>query len=91
MLLRSASLALAASLALGAPVASAATPAPAAAEHVNVTTPARPAASPTDSARYAQREQQDHKVANYQGGASVLIIGSSGAVIVVLLLLLILV
>lgn len=89
MLLRPASLALVAGLALGAPAVSAAPEQPVAAEHVTV--PSQPAQSAQDSARYAQREQQDHKVADYQGGASVLIIGSSGAIIVVLLLLLILV
>ena len=89
MLLRHASLALAAGLALGVPAASAATDTPVAAEHVTV--PTQPSASPQDSATYAQRQAQDHKVADYQGGASVLIVGSSGAILVVLILLLILV
>ena len=82
MLLRN--LALATTLAIGAPaVAYAAPEAPAAVETVK--TPA-PAASHSDAASYAQREKQDHKAANFQGG-DVIVIGISGAAIIVLLLL----
>ena len=88
MLLRHASLALAAGLALGVPAAAAAPDTtPVAAEHVT----APVTASSQDSAGYAQREQKDHKVADYQGGDVVLITASGGAIIVLLLLLLILV
>jgi hypothetical protein len=88
MLLRHASLALAAALAFGVPAASAAPDTPVAAEHVSApTTPA--AADAQDSTSYAQREQQDHKVADYQGG-NVVVIGASGGAIIVLLLLVLL-
>lgn len=90
MLLRPASLALAAGLALGAPASIAmADNAPVAAEHVQA--PAQPTSSTQDATRYAQREQQDQKAANYKGGDLVVVGASGGAILVVLLLLLILV
>jgi len=51
-----------------------------------------PAAAPapaatSDSSRYAQREKQDKKVADYEGG-SVIVIGASGTVLLALLILL---
>lgn len=85
MLIRPASLALAACMALGAPIAMATPDQPVAAEHV--TAPSQPAPSQQDASRYAQREQKDQKVADYQGG-DVLIVGASGAAILVVLLLL---
>jgi hypothetical protein len=82
MLLRN--LAIASTLALGAPaVAYAAPEAPAAVEVVKTKAPA-PAA---DSHNYAQREAQDQKAANFQGG-DLLIVGISGGAIIVLLFLL---
>lgn len=88
MLLRPASLALAAGLALGAPAALADTITPIAAEHVAA--PTAPVASQGDATRYAAREQQDQKAADYQGGSLVVVGISGGALIVILLLLLIL-
>ena len=84
MLLRN--LALATTLAVGAPaVAFADSQAPVAAETVKVQTPAK--ASASDAANYAQREKQDQKAANFQGG-DVLVVGISGGAIIVLILLL---
>ncbi|HET9625527.1 MAG TPA: hypothetical protein VFP84_29370 [Kofleriaceae bacterium] len=56
---------------------------------------ASPAAAParataSDSASYAQREQKDTKVANYEGG-SVVVVGISGGALIVLLLILLLI
>ena len=85
MLLKPVSLALAAGLALGAPMAMASPEQPVAAEHV--TAPSAPVTSQQDASRYAQREQKDQKVADYQGG-DVLIVGASGAALLVVLLLL---
>lgn len=82
MLLRN--LALASTLALGAPaIAYAAPDAPAVVQTVKVKTPA-PAA---DSHNYAQREKQDQKAADFQGG-DLLVIGISGGALIVLLFLL---
>lgn len=82
MLLRN--LALASTLALGAPAMAYAAPeAPAAVETVKVKTPA-PAA---DSHNYAEREKQDQKTADFQGG-DLLVIGISGGALIVLLFLL---
>lgn len=47
-------------------------------------------AAKADASSYAQREQRDHQVQNYQGG-SVIVIGASGAALLVLLLVLVLV
>ncbi|MBC7974730.1 MAG: hypothetical protein H7138_07055, partial [Myxococcales bacterium] len=52
------------------------------------TTPTAPVpAAPGDASGYAQREQQDKQVANYEGGSTV-VIGISGGALVVLLLIL---
>jgi hypothetical protein len=83
MLLRN--LALATTLAVAAPaVAYAAPEAPAAVETVTVKAPQ---ASPSDAKGYADREKQDQKAADFQGG-DVLVVGISGGAILVLLLLL---
>ena len=86
MLLRTASVAIAAALA-GAPAVALAGPEiPVAAEHTSArTTPAQ--APQQESQNYAAREQQNQKVADYQGG-SLVVVGVSGTAIVVLLLLL---
>jgi hypothetical protein len=89
MLIRPASLALAAGLALGVPAASATPDQPVAAEHVSAPVKA-PQQSQDDASQYAQREQHNKQAAQYQGG-DVLIVGVSGAAIVLLLLLLILI
>ena len=90
MLLRASTLALAAGLAFGAPAVAAADTAPVAAEHVSVPM-SKPAPAPaSDAARYADREQQDQKAANYEGGSVVIVGISGGAILVLLLLLLIL-
>ena len=82
MLLRN--LAIASALAGGAPAVAAAAPeAPVAVETVKVQAPK---AAP-DSTNYAQREAQDKKTADYQGG-DVLVIGITGGALVVLLFLL---
>jgi len=82
MLLRN--LALVSTLALGAPaVAYAAPEAPAAVEVVKTQTPAPQA----DTHNYAQRETQNKKAADFQGG-DLLIVGVSGGAIIVLLFLL---
>lgn len=88
-MIRPASLAVFTALALGAPAAAMAAPdQPVAAqvEHVNAPTQA----SAQDTAQYAQRDQQDKQVQNYQGG-NVVVIGISGTALVVLLLILLLV
>ena len=83
MLLRN--LALATTLAVGAPAAAFAAPeAPAAVETMKVKAPL---ASQSDSTNYAEREKQDQKAADFQGG-DVLVVGISGGAILVLLLLL---
>lgn len=89
MLLRPASLALAAAIGVAAPVAAYADNAPVAAEHVKA--PAQPAASAQDSHNYAQREAQDQKAADYKGGDLLIVGASGGAILVILLLLLILI
>jgi hypothetical protein len=82
MLLRN--IALASALAVGAPAVAAAAPeAPAAVETVKVQAPK----AATDSTNYAQREAQDKKAADFQGG-DVLVIGITGGALVVLLFLL---
>jgi predicted kinase len=82
MLLRK--LALATTLAVGAPAVAFAAEPPAAVETVQVQAPK---ASPSDSHTYAQREKQDQKAAQFQGG-DLLIVGISGGAILVLLFLL---
>ena len=87
-MLRPASLALASVLALGAPsVAMAAPSAPIA--HVEKVAAPAPAAQ-SDATSYADRETKDQKVADYQGGNTVVIAMSGGAFVVLLLLLLLL-
>ena len=88
MLLRN--LALATTLAVGAPaVAYAAPEAPAAVQTVSVNV--APKASTSDATSYAQREKQDQKAADFQGGDLVVVGISGGAILVLLILLLILV
>ena len=77
-------LALVTTLAVGAPTIALAADPPTAAETVKVQAP-KPA--PAESTNYAQREQQDQKAAQFQGG-DVLVIGISGGAILVLLFLL---
>jgi hypothetical protein len=87
MLLRN--LALATSLVVGAPAAAFAAPqAPALVEAVQIKAPQ---ASESDASSYAEREKQDHKAADFQGGDVVVVGVSGGAIIVLLVLLLILV
>jgi hypothetical protein len=86
MLLRN--LALASSLALAAAPAAVYADAPAAAETVQLKAPKT---SSTDAKSYADREQQEPKAAEFQGGDVVVIGVSGGALIVLLFLLLILV
>lgn len=89
---RPASLGFVAALALATPALASAAPQHDVAAQVtasaNVTAPS--AAASTESSSYAQRERNDAKVADYEGG-SVVIIGASGAAVVVLLLVLLLV
>lgn len=87
MLLRTASLVLASSLALGAPAAYAAPEVPVAAQTVKAKAPQQ---NPSDASGYAEREKQDTKTAEFQGGDMVVIGVSGGAILVLLLLLLIL-
>ena len=90
MLLRN--LALATTLAIGAPAVAFAAPsdAPAAVQTVSVKA-APKAASTSDATSYAQREKQDQKAADFQGGDLVVVGISGGAILVLLILLLILV
>jgi hypothetical protein len=86
MKIRTASMALMAGLTLAAPTAAFAAPQASIVETVKTDK-----AAPTQSADYAQREAQDQKVANYEGGAgSVVVVMSGGALVVLLLLLLLL-
>ncbi len=87
MLLRN--LALATSLAIAAAPAAVYADAPAAVETVQVKAPL--ASSTADAKSYADREQQEPKAADFQGGDLVVIGVSGGALIVLLFLLLILV
>ena len=84
MLLRN--LAIASTLAIGTPAMAYAAEGPAAVEVVK--TPAQTQAPKADSHNnYAQREAQDKKAADFQGG-DLLIVGISGGAIIVLLFLL---
>jgi uncharacterized low-complexity protein len=83
MLLRN--LAIASTLAIAAPAVAYAAEAPAAVEVVKTDAAAPKAAA--DSHNYAQREAQDQKTADFQGG-DLLIVGISGGAIIVLLFLL---
>ena len=87
MLLRTTSLAIATSLALAAPTAYAAPDVPVATHAVKVKAPQQ---NQADANGYAEREKQDTKTAEFQGGDMVVIGISGGAILVLLLLLLIL-
>jgi len=90
MLLRN--LALATTLAVGAPAVAFAADAPATVQTVQtVSVKVAPKASTSDATSYAQREKQDQKAANFQGGDLVVVGISGGAILVLLILLLILV
>jgi hypothetical protein len=86
MLFRTAAVLFASSVALGAPAAYAAPEAPVAAHTVTVKAPQ---AAPNASS-YAEREQQDPRAAEFQGGDTVVVGISGGAILVLLVLLLIL-
>jgi hypothetical protein len=62
---------------------------PIAAQVASSTTAPAPAPQ-QDAASYADREQQNTQVANYEGGSTVVIGISGGALVVILLLLLLL-
>jgi hypothetical protein len=82
-----------ASFALITGLATAAAPTIAAAERapiVQVEKTQAPAQATTETDSYAQREQQDKKVADYRGGNTVVIAMSGGAFVVLLFLLLLL-
>jgi len=88
MLLRN--LALATTLAVGAPAVAFAAEAPAVVQTAQ-TVKVAPKASTSDATSYAQREKQDQKAADFQGGDLVVVGISGGAILVLLILLLILV
>lgn len=91
-MIRPATLGLLSALALATPTIANAAPSTEVAAHVTTSeAPSAPIkASSTDASGYAQREQQDKKVANYEGG-SVVVVGVSGGALVVLLLILLLI
>jgi hypothetical protein len=80
------SLALLAGLA-GAPAVALADSKPVAAQVVKAEAPV--AASSQDATDYAQREAQDKKAADFQGGNTVIVMSGTALVVLVLLLLLI--
>ena len=86
MSIRTASFALIAGLTLAAPAAALADPKPVAAQ-VEKTAPAP--AQQQDAAQYADREQTNKQVADYEGGQ--VIVYLSGAALVALILLLLLI
>jgi hypothetical protein len=89
-MIRPATLGFVSALALATPaLASAAPTRPVAAQVTRAPSALAPAAA-ADTSGYAQREQQDKQVANYEGG-SVVVIGISGGALVVLLLILLLI
>jgi hypothetical protein len=88
MSIRTASFALIAGLTLAAPATAFATPTEPAVVQVEKTTAPAPAPQ-QDTQSYADREQADKKVADYEGGQ--VVIYMSGAVLVALILLLILI
>jgi len=89
-MIRPATLGFITALALATPaIASAAPTRPIAAQVTSAPSAPAPAAA-ADTSGYAQREQQDKQVANYEGG-SVVVIGISGGALVVLLLILLLI
>ena len=81
------SIALATALAAAVPAVALADNAPVATQVEKTVAPQ--ATASTDASRYAQREQQDQKVADYQGGSTVVIAMSGGALVLLLFLLLI--
>ena len=87
-MIRTASMALMAGLTLAAPAAAYAAPQVTVAEVQKTTAPAP--AQQTDASNYADREAQNQKVANYEGGNTVVIAMSGGAFIILLFLLLLL-
>jgi hypothetical protein len=87
MSIRTASFALIAGLTLAAPATALATPTEPAIAQVEKTTAPAPAQQ-SETATYAEREQADKKVANYEGGQ--VVVYFSGAALVALILLLIL-
>jgi hypothetical protein len=88
-MIRTATLGLLAALTLAAPAAAFAAPQRPIATQVT-TAPAPVKATATDTSSYAQREQQEPQVANYEGG-SVIVVGISGGALIVLLLILLLI
>ena len=88
MSIRSASFALLAGLTLAAPATAFAAPTQPVAVQVEKTTSPAPAQQ-QDTQGYAEREQADQKVANYEGGQ--VVVYMSGAALVALILLLILI
>jgi hypothetical protein len=88
MSIYTASFALLAGLTLAAPATAFAAPPEPVAQVENKTTAPAPA-QPQDTQSYADREQADKKVADYEGGQ--VVIYFSGAALVVLILLLILI
>lgn len=91
-MIRPATIGLITALALGAPAIASAAPTREVAAPV-ATSEAMPMPAPapaSEATNYAQRQQHDQQVANYEGGSTI-IIGASGAALVVLLLVLLLV
>jgi hypothetical protein len=78
--------ALVAGLALATPAAALAAPT----TEIVETTQAPARAQPVETSSYAQREARDQKVADYEGGSTVVIAMSGGALVVLLVLLLLL-
>lgn len=87
MSIRTASYALIAGLTFAAPTTAFAAPTPTVAQVEKTTAPAP--AQQEDTKSYAEREQADNKVADYEGGQ--VVIYFSGAALVALILLLILI
>lgn len=87
MSIRTASFALVASLTLAAPVTALAAPTPTVVQVENTTAPAP--APQQDTQRYAEREQANRQVADYEGGQ--VVVYFSGAALVGLILLLLLI
>lgn len=81
-------LAFASALALVAPTVALASPSASTAATEVVSTTHRAPAPATDTTGYAQREQRDTQVADYQGGSTIVIGISGGALLVILLILL---
>ena len=86
MSIRTASFALLAGLTLAAPASALAAPEPAIVQVEKTTAPAP--AEQQETTNYAEREQADKKVANYEGGQ--VVVYMSGAALVAIILILIL-